>query len=135
MIKEEEAAPNPAKEEGLSIDPRNGSPVTGSTPYATPVPKSVHERATDELMLKVEDGAERYRHTEPDAKPIGDTHIDEVLRMAIERKASDIHLTVGLPPMVRVDGEVLPLPFHPLNPQDTHRLVYETLNDDQIHKF
>lgn len=67
--------------------------------------------------------------------PIGDTHIDEILRMAVERRASDIHITADLPPMLRVDGEVMPLPFAPMQPQDTRRLLYDTLDDDKIQRF
>jgi twitching motility protein PilT len=66
---------------------------------------------------------------------VEDFHLDDVLRMAFERKASDIHITVGLPPMVRLDGEMCPLPFQPLMPQDTRRLIFETLSDEQVQKL
>ncbi|MBS1718499.1 MAG: type IV pilus twitching motility protein PilT [Armatimonadetes bacterium] len=62
-------------------------------------------------------------------------HIDEILRMAVEKKASDIHLTVGLPPMIRLDGSLQPLPFQKLTAQDTKRLIFDTLNDEQLKKF
>ncbi len=64
-----------------------------------------------------------------------DVHIDEILAMAVERKCSDIHFSVGLPPMVRVDGEVMPLPFSPLQPQDTRRMLYDTIDDEKLQKF
>lgn len=66
---------------------------------------------------------------------IGDTHLDEILRMAAERKASDIHLTTGLPPTIRLDGELAPLPFQPLGQQDTRRLIFECLTDEQVEKL
>jgi twitching motility protein PilT len=72
---------------------------------------------------------------EENVAPIADAHIDDILRCALERKASDIHLTVGLPPMARIDGEVAPLPFSVLFAEDTRRLVYDTLADDQVQKF
>lgn len=75
------------------------------------------------------------KQLEADAQPIANAHIDDILRMAIERKASDIHLTVGLPPMVRLDGELAPLPYTILNAQDTRRLVYDTFTDEQLQKF
>jgi twitching motility protein PilT len=34
-----------------------------------------------------------------------------------EKIASDLHLTVGAPPMMRIDGELLPMPFEKLNPE------------------
>lgn len=67
--------------------------------------------------------------------PITDIHIDEVLKMAVDRKCSDIHLTVGLPPMIRVDGEMQPLPFAPMQPADVRRLMYDTLDDEKLQKF
>ena len=41
--------------------------------------------------------------------PLADTHIDDILRYSQQVKASDIHLTVNLPPMIRVDGKLIPL--------------------------
>jgi twitching motility protein PilT len=70
-----------------------------------------------------------------DAKNLADCHIDEVLRVGIERKASDIHFTVGLPPMARIDGEIQPLPFTVVTPQESRRMIYDTLTDEQIQKF
>ena len=83
----------------------------------------------DELMEP------EYAQLKQDVVPVGDTHIDELLRMAVERKASDIHLTSGLPPMVRLDGEIVALPFDKLNDEITKRLIYDILNDDDLKKF
>ncbi|HZH98160.1 MAG TPA: ATPase, T2SS/T4P/T4SS family, partial [Fimbriimonadaceae bacterium] len=69
------------------------------------------------------------------AQPLDDVHLDDILRMALERKASDIHLTAGLPPMIRMDGEITPLPFLPLTPQETRRLIFDTLSDDNLQKL
>lgn len=72
----------------------------------------------------------------PDTAPnIADVHLDEVLRLALERRASDIHITAGLPPMVRVDGDVQPLLFQPLDSTDTRRLIFETLSDEHVQKL
>ncbi|MCU0316388.1 MAG: type IV pilus twitching motility protein PilT [Fimbriimonadaceae bacterium] len=67
--------------------------------------------------------------------PVEHIHIDELLCLAVERKASDIHLTAGLPPMVRLDGEIIPLPYAILQPEQSKRLVYEILSDEQLQKF
>jgi twitching motility protein PilT len=50
---------------------------------------------------------------------------------AIERGASDLHVTVGLPSMVRVKGEVRPLDYLPLTPNATRELIYDILSIDQ----
>jgi len=67
--------------------------------------------------------------------PIFDVHLDEVLRMAMDRKASDIHLTVGLPPTIRMDGELTGLPYAVLDPGEVRRLIFECLTDEQIEKL
>jgi twitching motility protein PilT len=66
---------------------------------------------------------------------VRDAHLDDILHKAIERRSSDIHLTVGLPPMARIDGEIVALPFTELDASQTHRLVYDCLTDDKIQKF
>jgi twitching motility protein PilT len=70
-----------------------------------------------------------------DAKSASDIHLDELLRDACERGSSDLHLTVGLPPVVRVDGLLTHLDYQPLSPQDTQRLVYDILTNDQVQHF
>ena len=99
------------------------------------VDQSVHQIDVSDKRYEIMDEVRGVTQVEADAKPIQDAHIDDILRMAIERKASDIHLTVGLPPMMRLDGEVVPLPYTVLAPEDTRRLVYDTLTDDHIEKF
>ena len=52
-----------------------------------------------------------------------------------ERGASDLHLTVGLPPMLRIDGSLLHMDYKPVGPNDTQRLVYDILTNEQVEKF
>lgn len=60
----------------------------------------------------------------------------EVLKLAVNRKASDIHVVIGKPPMIRVRGEIGPLDgFEPLTAAEAHRLVYAILRDEQRKKF
>jgi len=66
---------------------------------------------------------------------ISERNIDDVLRMAAERGASDIHLTAGVPPEIRVDGRLIRTNYDPLRPEDVHRLTYEILTDQQIVRF
>lgn len=99
------------------------------------VSQDVHKIELDNGRFNHEEEPQPAMQLEADAQPVAGAHIDDILRMAIERKASDIHLTVGLPPMVRLDGELTPLPFTILVPQDTRRLVYDTLTEEQLQKF
>jgi twitching motility protein PilT len=62
--------------------------------------------------------------------------LDDLLRAAMQLRASDLHLTVGSPPMVRVLGELTPLPGFPsLNGSDTRQLVLEALTRRQRDRF
>jgi len=69
-----------------------------------------------------------------DSGPMGiitDTTLDELLVEAMEAKASDVHLTVALPPMMRVNGQLIPMRDFILHPEHTERLSLSMLNDKQ----
>ena len=51
------------------------------------------------------------------------------------QKASDLHLTAGAPPMIRVHGSMTPLPYEPLGPDATKQLCYSVLSEQQKKKF
>jgi twitching motility protein PilT len=55
----------------------------------------------------------------------------DVLIEVVERGASDLHLTAGSPPMVRVSGKLVALDYPPLTPQLTREVVYSILTNDQ----
>ncbi|MEA2438731.1 MAG: twitching motility protein PilT [Thermoleophilaceae bacterium] len=55
----------------------------------------------------------------------------DILLEVIDAGASDLHLTVGAPPMVRERGRLRPLDYPKLNSQDTREIVYSILNNDQ----
>ena len=57
-------------------------------------------------------------------------NIVELVNLATEKKASDIHITVGLPPVLRINGELIRLEEDRLMPDDTKKLVYEVLSEE-----
>ncbi|HEY3373846.1 MAG TPA: type IV pilus twitching motility protein PilT [Candidatus Aquicultor sp.] len=57
--------------------------------------------------------------------------INDLLIQVLERKASDLHITVATPPTVRVHGELVRLDYPPLTPQDTKELIYSILTQEQ----
>ena len=60
----------------------------------------------------------------------------DILLEVLERKASDLHLTAGAPPTIRVRGKLQPLGDLPkLSTQDTQEIIYSILNDDQRTRF
>jgi len=61
--------------------------------------------------------------------------LTELLTLMISRGASDLHLTVGLPPTLRVDGALVPLDMPKLAPDDTKELAYGVLTEVQRAQF
>jgi len=61
----------------------------------------------------------------------------QLLISAIEKKASDLHLTVGNPPMLRIHGSILPLDagVPPLTAEDLHASLYDVLTEEQRKKL
>ncbi len=59
----------------------------------------------------------------------------EMLSIMYEKGASDLHITTGIPPTIRVDGRLLPMPAEPLTPPDTKRLCYSILTEAQKQRF
>ncbi|MFH1776715.1 MAG: type IV pilus twitching motility protein PilT [Candidatus Omnitrophota bacterium] len=58
--------------------------------------------------------------------------IIELFQLIVERKASDLHLTAGLPPEIRVDGELIQLSNHnPLTPERIENMIDEILSEEQ----
>lgn len=59
----------------------------------------------------------------------------ELLEQMVSMEASDLHLTVGSPPIVRVDGKLQKMEFDMLNSEQTKKLAYSMLNEKQKMKF
>ena len=59
----------------------------------------------------------------------------ELFLLMHERGASDLHLTAGAPPVLRVDGNLVPTPFERLTPESAQQLIYSLLNDQQRQRF
>ena len=57
--------------------------------------------------------------------------ISELLAFAVKNNASDLHLSAGLPPMIRVHGDVRRINLPPLEHRDVHGMIYDIMNDGQ----
>ena len=57
--------------------------------------------------------------------------ITELLAFAVKNKASDLHLSAGLPPMIRVHGDMRRINLPPLEHKEVHAMVYDIMNDAQ----
>lgn len=62
-------------------------------------------------------------------------NLHQLLKAMVEKGASDLHITTGSPPQLRIDGELVPLKMSPLTPVETKQLGYSILTDAQKHKF
>ena len=61
--------------------------------------------------------------------------IAQLLAFGVKNNASDLHLSAGVPPMIRVDGEVKKVNMPPLSHKEVHGMVYDIMNDKQRKDF
>jgi twitching motility protein PilT len=62
-------------------------------------------------------------------------HVDDLLRLMIESRASDLHLSVGTAPMLRIDGDLAAISADKLSQARMNELIYSVLSDEQISEF
>ncbi len=61
--------------------------------------------------------------------------IEDLLQFTVKHKASDLHISAGMPAMIRVDGEMTRINMPAMNHQVVHQLIYEIMNDKQRADF
>lgn len=61
--------------------------------------------------------------------------VRELLEEMVKRGASDLHITVGSPPVIRVDGKLQRLPYDPLSPDTAKRMAYSIMTERQKQRF
>lgn len=59
----------------------------------------------------------------------------DLLQLLIEKQGSDLFLTVGLPPAMKLDGQIRPVSDTALTPENTEALVYAVMNDKQLKEY
>ncbi len=62
-------------------------------------------------------------------------NLHHLLKAMIEKGASDMHITTGSPPLLRIDGAIVPLKLPPLGPVETKQLCYSVLTEEQKIQF
>jgi twitching motility protein PilT len=70
-------------------------------------------------------------------QPSGEVKVNlhQLLTTMIEKGASDMHITTGSPPLLRIDGSIVPLKLSPLGPVDTKQLCFSVLTEEQRSHF
>lgn len=61
--------------------------------------------------------------------------MDDLLRIAVDRKASDLHIKVGRPPILRIHGSLHDLDYDPLDARTARNLVYSLIREEQQEEF
>ena len=61
--------------------------------------------------------------------------IEDLLRFTVKHKASDLHISAGMPAMIRVDGEMTRINMPTMTHKDVHQLIYDIMNDRQRADF
>ena len=61
--------------------------------------------------------------------------IDSFLRLVLDQQASDLHFHAGNVPVIRHDGDLVPLPFRTLSDEETRRFVGEIMTEEQKGRF
>lgn len=69
--------------------------------------------------------------TQTSAKESVNIQVQQLFKVMVDNGASDLHLSVGSPPGMRIHGEVVRVKVGNLTPEDTKRLIYQILNDEQ----
>ena len=61
--------------------------------------------------------------------------VEELLQQLVERGGSDLHITAGAPPKIRIDGKLISTEHAVLDPETTQKLIYSILDNTQIARF
>ena len=61
--------------------------------------------------------------------------IEEIMRVACNAGASDVHITVGIPPKMRVNGNLIAMDYPRMMPADTLAVTYSIMNDAQKERY
>ncbi len=117
--------------------PRTGPPVpqaaaepASAPPNQAQVPLSSQAPAVPPPSVPGNVESIASGHEQP---PVSD--LSELLRTMIDSCASDLHITSGVPPKIRVDGALQPMDYAPLDPRTTQAILYGVMTDDQKAKL
>lgn len=60
---------------------------------------------------------------------------DKLLKVVVDQGASDLFITAGLPPSIKVSGRMMPMSKTPLTPEQAREMVHSTMNEAQVQEF
>jgi len=129
------ASASPAAHDSTTFkSPSPGRPVDPSS-VSVPV-TSMHGQAIAGAADQVVTPSVSGPQTSPPPQASDIPHVDDLLRMMLQRGGSDLHLSVGSPPGIRLRGEIVPVEnTRPLTPRDVQSMVFGLLSEEQRKHF
>ncbi|MDR3686835.1 MAG: PilT/PilU family type 4a pilus ATPase [Coriobacteriia bacterium] len=118
-------AARPAAQSAAAAQPGYGTPQ--------PAPQAAEYPATPTAPAVAASNGNAWR-----AEPVQEEgpHLDELLRLMLERGGSDLHIAVGSPPGIRQRGELLPIDtMPPMSPRGTQEMIYSVLSEEQRKRY
>ncbi len=128
----------PAAPSGVPTAPRPAAPAPAPAarpPQPGPAAAPVRPAAPSSTGVPSRPMPQAPRATASDSDEESELTIDDLLRLIVEKQGSDLHLTVGSPPMLRLQGKLWPTDLPVLNPKESRRLIFQFLNNDQRERF
>ncbi len=116
----------PASAPARPTSPQPAAPARPVQPAAAPRPTGIPQGISGSGGPQLSSG-----RGEEEAELI----IDDLLCLIVEKQGSDLHLTVGSPPMLRLQGKLWPTDLPVLTPKESRRLIFQFLNNDQRERF
>ena len=114
--------PNPTPPSAPAAPDAQSLPVSGEVPVATPATAQPAVAAQDQV----------HQIQAPDTGTTEQYSIEPFLEEVIRRDASDLHIQVGLPPMLRVDGALSPLNgTAAMTPEQIDEIIFSLLDEEQ----
>ena len=87
------------------------------------------------MSLSPTDAAGESAQVAPQDSVTGAPTLQDFLKLVADRGGTDLHISADSPPVMRLNGELRPLPFPPLSANDTKTLCYSVLTESQKHRF
>ena len=133
-----EYRPEPISLQEPLIDEINPSviPVEEQQSMGSGVPQPLEPSAGHVAQPPMPTGMPQVTMDTPPPPASDVPHIDDLLRLMIDRGGSDLHITVGSPPGIRQRGELIPIENQrPLMPRDTQEMILSLLSEEQRRRF
>jgi len=121
----------------LAPAPPAAPPAAPPTPgLAAPAPAVRPTLPEPTAAVRTVAGADAYRRATTEQRPqVGDVDLNSLLLRMLDAGASDLHVTAGSPPLIRVNGSLTPLDGEPMENEALQRMLYAVLTQKQRERF